>query len=228
MSFSSTSIPGQTFYYQIGSVTTTVPWTRPSFIKIKTFFEDDSVSHILEKYNVYLYGACLWNFNTWDIDLILIHDWNESTNWDIIEEDINLLNNTALNKHNLLLDISVFNNIDQYRKLPTKTELIEANKGKEESNYIYQRSGTALRIGFIKKQVGDIIEENNLDSFEKSIRLTKNYLYKTEYGAMLPDKIIQKILKLDESKPLLQYLNYKDFLSIDREFFYDMQNKVIA
>lgn len=232
MSFDLTSKPDQIFYYQVGSVTTTIPWSRPSFAKIKAFFEDDSISHILEKYNVYLTGGCLWDFNTWDIDLILIHDWNESTNWNEIEQDMNLLNDAALNKHRILLDLTMFDKIDHSFKFPTKAELIEHNIGKEESEYVCQRSPTEsaifVKIGYIKKQVGDITQETDLNSDRKMYLLTENYLYRIdERGNPQSNKIVQKILKFDESGKFIHHLHYKEFLDMDADAFYKIQNKRI-
>lgn len=232
MSFDLTSKPDQIFYYQVGSVTTTIPWSRPSFAKIKAFFEDDSISHILEKYNVYLTGGCLWDFNTWDIDLILVHNWNESTDWNEIEQDMNSLNDAALNKHHILVDLTVFDKIERSFKFPTKAELIEHNKGRDESEYECQRGplegAVFVKVGYIKKQVGDITHETDLNSDRKKYLLTEKYLYKIDdRGNPHASKIIQKILKFDESCKFIHHLHYKEFLAMDADTFYKIQNKRI-
>jgi hypothetical protein len=232
MAFDLTSQSGQTFFYQIGSVITTIPWNRPSFQKIKAFFEDDSISHIIEKYNVHLTGGCLWDFNTWDIDLILIHDWNESTDWNLIEQDMNALNDAALNKHHILLDLTLFDKIDHSFQFPSKSELKEYNKGRNESEYECQRGplegAIFVKVGYIKKQVGNITQETDLTYNERKQPLTENYLYKNDHrGEPHASKIIQKILKFDESGKFIHYLNYKEFLSMDADTFYKIQNKRI-
>ena len=232
MAFDLTSQSGQKFFYQTGSVTTTIPWGRPSFAKIKAFFEDDSILHILEKYNVYLTGGCLWDFNTWDIDLILVYDWNESTDWNEIEKDMNLLNEAALNKHHILVDLTLFNKIEHSFKFPTKAELIEYNKGRDESEYECQRgpmeSPVFVKIGYIKKQVGEISQETDLTYNQRKQRLTENYLYKIDVkDTPHNSKIAQKILKFDESGKFTHHINHKEFLSMDAESFYKIQNKRI-
>ena len=232
MAFDLTSQSGQKFFYQVGSVTTTIPWRRPSFEKITRFFQDESISYLLEKYNAYLTGGCLWDFNTWDVDLILIHDWNESVDWNVIEQDLNTLNDAALNKHHILVDLSVFDKIENSFKFPTKSELIEHNKGIDESEYEYQRrpleGAVLVKVSYIKKQVGDITQETDLKYDERKQPLTENYLYKIDdRGNPHSSKIIQKILKFDESGKFIHHLHYKEFLSMDADTFYKIQNKRI-
>lgn len=232
MSFDLTSKPNQVFYYQVGSVTTTIPWGRPSFEKITRFFQDESISHLLEKYNVYLTGGCLWDFNTWDIDLILIHDWNQLTDWNLIEQDINILHDVALNKHHILVDLTIFDKIDHSFRFPTKSELIEYNKGKDESEYVCERSPTEsaifIKIGYVKKQVGEIIQETNLNINKRKKILTENYLYEIDArNTPHANKIAQKLLKFDESGKFIHHLHYKEFLSMDADTFYNIQNKRI-
>jgi len=230
MSFDLTADSNQVFNYQIGSVTTSIPWSRPSFEKIKSFFEDDSILHLLEKYNVHLTGGCMWNFNTWDIDLILIHDWDEFTDWNAIEQDLNILNDTALNKHKILIDLTVFNKIDHSFRFPTKSQLIECNKGKNESEYVCERGlneiSVFVKIGYIKKQVGDEIEETCLDLNEMKKLLTENYLCEIDVrNTPHSYKIVQKILTFDESSKFIHHLGYKEFIAMDSEAFFNIQNK---
>lgn len=232
MTFDLTSQSGQKFFYQVGSVTTTIPWRRPSFEKIARFFQDESISHLLEKYNVHLTGGCLWDFNTWDIDLILIHNWNEFTNWNTIEQDLNTLHDTALNKHHILVDLTMFDKIDHSFQFPSKSELIEYNKGKDESEYECQRgpieSSIFVKIGYIKKQVGEISQETDLTYNERKQPLTENYLYRINVkDTPHNNKIAQKILKFDESGKFIHHLHHKEFLSMDADTFYKIQNKRI-
>ena len=232
MSFDLTSQSGQKFFYQVGSVTTTIPWSRPSFEKIARFFQDESISHLFEKYNVHLTGGCLWDFNTWDIDLILVHDWNQLTDWNEIERDLNTLHDAALNKHHILVDLTIFDKIDHSFQFPSKSELREYNKGKDESEYECQRgpmeSQVFVKIGYIKKQVGEISQETDLKYNQRKQRLTENYLYRIDVkDTPHNSKIAQKILKFDESGKFIHHINYKEFLSMDADTFYKIQNKRI-
>ena len=110
------------FLYQVGSVTTTTPWTKPLYEKVVRFLQDVDVSNILERYESYIHGGILWDALTWDLDILLKYDWDETTDWDMIEADFNQLNDIALNKHRLLLDVSMANNL---YKLPTKQYLLD-------------------------------------------------------------------------------------------------------
>ncbi len=75
-------IEGKPFYYQIGEVTTLIPWWRPSYDRLCKFFQQEEVIEIFKKYKyVEIIGNCLWDFDvTWDMDLRLIISHQEYRN----------------------------------------------------------------------------------------------------------------------------------------------------
>ena len=149
------------FLYQVGSVTTTTKWTRPVYEKIVRFLQDEEVNNILQKYESYIYGGILWDTPTWDLDILLKYEWDESTNWNLVESDFNKLNDIALNKHRLLIDVSMTNTLYE---LPTKQYLLELNRGKEIKDWIIPRVEAAAKEETkIIVLDGDVSYENDLD-----------------------------------------------------------------
>jgi len=115
----------KSFFYQIGSITTDNVWFQPSYEVVRAFFQDNEISPLAIKYKILIVGGFLYKKTTWDLDLYLLHDYDENTDWSQVEEDMNTLNNIALNRYSLLLDISV---TSKPLSLFSKRELIEYNK----------------------------------------------------------------------------------------------------
>ena len=125
------------FFYQIGNVTTNKGWNRPTYKNVQSFLRDPKISHILEKYDdVLLIGGFLYAKDTWDLDLYLILNWDENTDWVAAESDLDLLNDTALNYHDLLLDIAISKKPNMTM---TRHELIDHNKGKSLEDFTAPR-----------------------------------------------------------------------------------------
>ena len=115
------------FSYQVGIVQTTIPWNRPTYDAIKKFLRDDIVQSVLKKYDAYIIGAVLWNISeTWDVDIFLTDQNGNHPNtleeFIILENDLHILYDIALNKYSILVDV-------HYRtgehKLPTKQQIID-------------------------------------------------------------------------------------------------------
>ena len=215
------------FLYQVGSVTTTTKWTKPVYEKIVRFLQDVDVSNILEKYESYIHGGILWNAHTWDLDILLKYNWDETTDWDIIEADFNQLNDIALNKHRLLLDVSMANAL---YKLPTKQYLLDLNKGKEIKDWIIPRveaaakEETKIRLSYFKKVMnGEVTEHTETVPHQM---ITDGYLCKIYLtGIDHKPKIANKIMSMPgEQSPLLQ-LSVKDFLAMSKDEFAEIKNR---
>ena len=215
------------FSYQVGSVTTTTPWTKPLYEKVVGFLQDVDVSNILERYESYIHGGILWDALTWDLDILLKYDWDETTDWDLIEADFNQLNDIALNRHRLLLDVSMANNL---YKLPTKQYLLDLNKGKEIKDWIIPRveaaakEETKIRLSYFKKVMkGEITEYNETAPHQM---ITGAYLCKIYLaGIDHKPKIANKIMSMPgEQSPLLQ-LSVKDFLAMSKDEFIEIKNR---
>jgi hypothetical protein len=210
------------FSYQVGIVKTTIPWNRPTYDAIKKFLRDDIVQSVLKKYNAYIIGAILWDISkTWDIDIFLKNkDGNHPNTLEefiILENDLHILYDIALNKYSILVDI-------HYRtgshKLPTKQELIEYNFGNFEkmNEWIYPQDISLLyRIGYTKKVVGDSVSETilyNAEFFPLNEKLTNSYLTKVVIKYPLKSKIINRIMN-SSKEVLTSYFTVEEYLSMD-------------
>ena len=214
------------FFYQVGSTTTNTPWTMPIYENVVGFLQDEEVGNILQKYESYLYGGILWDAPTRDLDILLKHEWNESTDWNLIESDFNKLNDIALNKHRLRLDISMTNNL---YTLPSKQYLLELNKGKEFKDWIIPRvesaakEETKIRLSYFKKVIYDNVKEYTETLPHQMITdgyLCKVYLAGTNHKL----KIAKKIMSMPgEQSPMLQ-LRIKDFLAMSKDEFIRTRN----
>ena len=92
------------FHYKVGSVETTTPWLRPTYDRLKNYLIDiRENTDILDKFDLYIYGKCLFDWHTWDVDLYL---YGHYENIEELESTMNVLYEKALNQHKLLVDIS--------------------------------------------------------------------------------------------------------------------------
>jgi len=135
---------GKEFRYQIGEVSTTRPWPMLTYASVKEFLLDPDCQQIFSKYqNVYIYGHFLWkNFQTWDLDLGLACDF-DIADWSRISSDLHKLYNLALNRHCLLVDITV-SHLNVACLLPTKSDLVENNRNTPASEWKFPRISPPL------------------------------------------------------------------------------------
>lgn len=212
------------FYYQIGSIITEKQWSRPFYEKIRSFLLDETASSILDKYKAVIFGGVLYHQPTWDLDIRLMMDYDDTTDWNIVEKDINTLNDISLNTYNFLTDIGLSKH---YAKTITKQELIEDNKGLPIASWVTRRTkeddGVMIKIGYEKKLINNIIQIE-YDNPHNHERLTDGYLIKKDIHH-LPHahKMVKKILSIPEPFNSAVTLTPKAFLSMSREEFYASQ-----
>ena len=217
------------FFYQIGNITTTNAWSRPTYDLVRTFFKNSEVAQLSTKYKITIVGGFLYKKQTWDLDLYLLYDYDENTDWNQVESDMNTLNNIALNECGLLLDISVTN---KPLSLYSKRELIEINKGKSFEDWTFPRtsddSSILMKIGAYKKVIDGNIEFDTMDydlselDFGIITKLTDGYLSKMDRrGTIHRPKMIDTIMRTNISDNIRHDLSYKDFLSMSKKEFND-------
>ena len=210
------------FSYQVGIVQTTTPWNRPSYDVIKKFLRDDIVQSVLKKYDAYIIGAVLWDISkTWDVDIFLKNKNDNHSNtleeFTILENDIHILYDIALNKYSILVDI-------HYRtgshELPTKQEIIDYNFGNFEkmNEWVYPSNISFLyRIGYTKKVVGDSVSETILyddELYPLNEKLTNSYLTKVSIKYPLKNKIIKRIMN-STKEVIIPSIKVEEYLSMD-------------
>lgn len=215
------------FFYQIGSITTTNEWVRPSYEVVSEFFKNSQVLEIAKKYNILICGGFLYRKLTWDLDLCLILDYNEETDWIKVENDLNILYDIALNKHSLLLDACVTK--ERYH-IPTKHELISYNKDTDIEDWQFPRKqrDAIMKLGRFKKIVNgrvqfdiDIIESFNPE-YGRVSRLTNGYLYETDRsGISCPLKLIKLVMKTIDRPNDRLFLPYLEFINMPKQKYLD-------
>lgn len=227
----------KSFFYQIGSITTDKGWFQPSYEVVRAFFQDNEISPLAIKYKILIVGGFLYKKTTGDLDLYLLHDYDENTDWSQVEEDMNTLNNIALNRYSLLLDISVTN---KPISLFSKRELIEYNKDKPFEDWLFPRitedNQIFIKIPSYKKIIDGKVqfdtmeydfsqpsEKYNESNFGKFTKLTTNgYLYKIDRRATPHrHKLLETIMRTNISDDINHNLSYEKFLSMSSEDFHD-------
>lgn len=211
--FDKQSIPGQTFLYQRGIVTTTKPWGRPTYQKLKNYLTYiNQHTEVFSNYEVYLNGGVLYSFDTtWDVDMLLIGGTQTDSK---IEEDLNYLTNLSLNTFNMLADISWFESRPQDL---TYSGMVESDFTPD--NIIHKK------IGYVKKQIGENIEEKDLRTFEDATILTE-HLIQRNYGATT--KYTQKMRDKVQNNPnpvTIVTFSASEFLSTDEDYFTSNTNR---
>lgn len=210
--FDKQALPGQTFLYQKGIVTTTKPWGRPTYQKVKNFLTYlKQHTDILDNYEVYVMGGVLFDFNTtWDLDMCLVG----GTQTDLkLEEDLNYLTNLSLNTFDMLLDASWYESRPQNL---VYSEMVE--------NSFLQQDIQHKKIGYIKKQIGETIQEVDLRTYTDAITLTE-YLIQRSYGTIEhTEKMINKVQ--NNPNPItVTTFSVDEFLSTNEEYFLNNTNR---
>ena len=199
--------PNQYFYYQRGSVFTEKPWNRPNYNTLKEFLTVISEkTDILSRYQIYLMGGVLFDFEkTWDVDLCFT---GKIESYDILENDMNLMYDVALNHFRLLLDIQWF--ID-----PLPVVSYEEITSSEFKHYRLKY----IKTGYVKKQVGQEVTIKDIRD-ENGITKLSTYLvegYHNEYPGT-KEKVINRI-KQNPHKVLKSVFNVETFLNSDEDYF---------
>lgn len=210
--FNETANPNKTFLYQRGIVSTTTPWGRPSYNRLKILLSDiQNSTTIFSDYDVYLMGGVLFDFNTtWDVDMCLVggNHTNEK-----IENDLNYITDLALNTHNLLVDVTWYESRPQNL---TYSGMVE--------NDFLQQDNIHKKIGYVKKQIGDDVEERDLRTYEDAIVLT-DHLVQRNYGTIRDtDKMINKVQ--NNPNPItITTFSVNEFLLNDEDHFLNNTNR---
>jgi hypothetical protein len=198
------------FSYQRGKIITEKYWERPTYSKLKEFLlEIKNDSEIMKDYDLYLVGDVLWNFNnTEDIDIIII---GNPTSYIVLEDYMHYMYDIAFNKYNILIDISWVN---------TKPEDIIYTS---DLNFSYDND--FLRIGYVRKQIGEEYEELDLRT-NPSFSTQGDYLIKGNFKNInFKESFINKI-KTTSNSIIKTTFPVKEFLENDEEYFLKNINKL--
>lgn len=212
--FNKTVNPNQYFHYQRGSVHTGTAWKRPSYQSIKDFFTViNQETDILSKYDVYLMGGVLYDFNqTWDVDLCIT---GHIQSYEELENDMNLMYDLALNHFRLLLDIQWYE-----KPLPIVTyEEITSD------DFVHYRL-KYIKTAYIKKEVGSEVDIVDSRDNEGVTKLTEYLVggYHNEYPGT-KQKVIDRI-KNNPNKILKSVFDVKTFLTTDEQYFINNTNRL--
>lgn len=210
--FDKQAVAGETFLYQKGRVNTVIPWGRPSYQKVKNFLTHvQENTSILEDYDVYIMGGVLFDFNTtWDLDMCLVG----GTQTDIkLEEDLDFLTDLALNTFNMLVDVS------WYESRPQNLVYSEM----QENNFL-QQNIQHKKVGYVKKQIGENIQESDLRTYTDATTLTE-YLIQRSYGAIEhTEKMVNKVQN-NQNTTTITTFSVNEFLSTDENHFINNTNR---
>jgi hypothetical protein len=201
--------PSKYFSYQQGKIITEQPWKRPTHSRIKEFLlEIQTTSDIMKDYDLYLLGGVLWDFNkTWDVDINLI---GNPTSYIILEDYMHYMYDIALNKYNLLIDVAWTN---------TKFEDI-----KYTPDYSFIIDNEFLKIGYIKKQIGDEFSEIDLRILP-DFSLQGDYLVKGNFkNKPMKESFIEKVKNNKNSITKVTF-PVKEFLENDEDYFLKNTNR---
>jgi len=210
--FSKLVKPGERFFYQRGEVVTTTPWLRPNYYRVKAFLKEiKESSNIFSRYESYIMGGVLFDFNTtWDLDIGLVGgDENNKE----LEEALNYINDVALNKYHILADTN-WHPVKQ--ESLTYLDLVE--------NKFLQKSTVHKTIGYIKKQIGEEVEEVDL-RLSKDVTVLTEYLVKRDLGNIRhKEKMISRIQNNKKEVTILAF-SIDEFLKTDEAYFIRHTNR---
>lgn len=198
------------FTYQRGKVTTNTLWGNPTYSKIKDFFlEIKSTTDIMKDYDLYLVGGVLWDINKIkSIDIIMI---GNPTSYIILEDYMHYMYDIALNKFNILIDISW--NTSKPPKI-INTSKYEVNINDE-----------FLKIGYIKRQIGEDITEVDIRNHPQH-SVQGDYLIKGSHRNEIKwlDKLNNRIKNSKTQNKVLSF-SVKEFLESSEKYFLKNTNR---
>jgi hypothetical protein len=204
---------GQSFLYQRGVVSTTTPWGRPTYNKLKTFLSNiQNNTTILNDYEVYIMGGVLFDFNTtWDVDMCLVGGTLITDGK--IEEDLNYMTDLALNTYNILVDVSWYESRPENL---TYSGMVENDFTPD--NIIHKK------IGYVKKQIGEEVEERDLRTYDDATLLTEHLIQRNYGNHKHTDKMIMKVQ--NNPNPItITTFSVNEFLSNDENYFLKNTNR---
>jgi hypothetical protein len=210
--FNKTVTNNDRLFFQRGEVTTTNKWFRPSYTSLKIFLNDlKDKSTILNDYEVYIMGGVLFDFQTtWDVDMCLIGGNHTDEK---IESDLNFITDLGHNTHNLLIDVT------WYESRPTNLtyeKMVEDDFHPD--NIIHKK------IGYVKKQINDEIEEKDLRTYDDVTLLTEHLIQRNYSIHKHTDKMIQKVQ--NNPNPItITTFSVNEFLETDENHFLNNTNR---
>lgn len=205
------------FYYKIGRVQTNKVWKRPSFESTQELLQDiKNTSDIFTRYRVYIMGGITWEFNTtWDIDIVICSDSYEILT---LENDLDFINNKALNDHKLLVDVS-------WKNKPLVNLNYEQLLQNNFTTYVYD----SIKLGYVHKkmngyeQVVDNTKKTHTSSGREVVKLG-DYLILTREG---PHKHSEKIInktKNTTGQEVRFDFSAEEFINYDESYFNSIKN----
>jgi len=158
---------GIEFEYQVGSVTTTIPWFQPTKHILNKFIKTIPKIENYEKYNLFLVGGVVNGRigKTWDVDIVVCGEIIPHE----FEKFLHEIYEIALNKFNILVDVRWFN-----VPIERHNQLVETNK---------MVKVKTIRFGHFQKKIGNECTIINL--FEKGKKISK---YLVELDILIPTK----------------------------------------
>ena len=210
--FSKIAKPGSRFLFQKGKVVTTIPWMRPTYNRVKSFFNKlKEESNLLADYETYIMGGVLFNFKTtWDLDIGLV---GKEQNNEKIEQDINYITDLALNKYHLLADVNWYS--DRLEDL-SLSKLIENNT--------YHQNILAKTVGYTKKQIDEDIQEIDLRQ-RRDVTVLTEFLIEQNLGNFkYKQKVLDKVYN-NKNQTTITTFSVNEFLETDENYFLTHTNR---
>jgi hypothetical protein len=203
--FDKTVTKNDSFFYQIGRASTKIPWTRPTFEKVKsTLIQIKNKTNLFEKYNFYVIGAVIYDIkNTWDVDIYLTGNFQS---YEELENDIYNIQMIFF-ENKLLPDISWVDNVVE----------ILCNDDYD-NKYIDIHAISYIKHKYIKKKINDEIFESDISkTITTLIPIDNNFLYKNSYlNKPLKYKIVDRLIKHGR---ILHAMNANEYITHTEDSF---------
>jgi hypothetical protein len=203
---------GEFFHYKKGNVETYFPWNRPSYEEVESYLEYvRKESSIMEDFEVYLMGGILYDFDTtWDVDICIV---NQNASNEKIEEALNYLTDTALNKFFLLVDAVWF------ERRPQNIEYAKL----EEANFMSEDI-LHKKIGYIKKTIGNESTEYDPRLSPDATLLSEHLMQGNHGNYQHRQKMIDKV-RNNRNLVTITTFSAEDFLLNDKDYFLQNTNR---
>lgn len=205
------------FYYKIGRVQTNKIWKRPSFESTQNLLQDiKNTSDIFTRYKVYIMGGITWDFSTtWDIDLVICSDSYDTVT---LENDIDFINNKALNEHRLLVDV-------EWKNKPLENLNYQELLHNDFTTHTYN----GIKLGYVHKKMNGY--EQIIDNTKKTHSISGrellklgDYLILIKQGPRkIPEKVINKIKNTRGQEARFDFLA-EEFINYDESYFNNIKN----
>lgn len=202
------------FFYRRGNVSTKRVWGRPTYDRMKSFFQKvNSETKIMDEYELYLIGGVLFSFNTtWDVDICMT---GKIKNYRELEMYMDKMYDISLNEFGMLIDI-------QWLEIPLPDISFDEFVSPDFRNYTLKYIATTS----ITKQIGNEISHADLRNQENVKALTE-FLVEGIHDEYPKNK--KKIVDFILGYPNRIYrgnMNVIEFLENEEEYFLKNTNRV--